>query len=195
MVDSNTNICIEGFPRSANSFMVNAFKLWNPGKQIAHHLHVSMQVHNSLQYNIPCIVLVRHPLDAISSLLIVDKSLSLRLAIQSYVSFYSNIEEVKNKVVVAEFSKVISEPGKIIESVNQLYQSNFFADTINDDHRKEIFLALEKVHKQNKQPKHLIAIPTKEKDILKQEVKKDILSHPIYAKAVELYKSFQSVSI
>lgn len=44
MVDADTEICIEGFPRSVNTSALHAFQLWNPASRAAHHLHVPMQV-------------------------------------------------------------------------------------------------------------------------------------------------------
>jgi len=48
LVNANTDIVIEGTPRSANSFAFQAFKkAQDYDVNIAHHLHVSCQVRNS----------------------------------------------------------------------------------------------------------------------------------------------------
>jgi len=56
IISIDKDLCIEGFPRSANSFFVNIFCHFNPHKKIAHHIHVPVQVLKSVEYNIPCIV-------------------------------------------------------------------------------------------------------------------------------------------
>ena len=71
--NKDTQICIEGFPRSGNTYSVSAFKLANKGIKISHHLHVPAQVLLAVQYQIPTIVVIRNPLDAVTSLLILKK--------------------------------------------------------------------------------------------------------------------------
>ena len=55
MVRRGTEICIEGFPRSGNTFAVYAFELWNPGSQVAHHLHAPGQFVRALRLSVPCV--------------------------------------------------------------------------------------------------------------------------------------------
>mgnify|MGYP007017151076 CR=1 FL=1 len=58
MVTRNTRITIEGYPRSANTYAVYAFKHVNAIKwnEIAHHLHVQAQIIRSIKYKIPVIL-------------------------------------------------------------------------------------------------------------------------------------------
>lgn len=51
-------------------------------------IYVPSQIKASMRRKIPTVVLLRHPLDAIKSVMIIDKSPSIRLAIWSYVSIY-----------------------------------------------------------------------------------------------------------
>ena len=64
----DTDIVIEGFPRSANTFAVTAFELAQERPvTVAHHLHAAAHVVRAAQAGVPVIVLVRAPEDAIAS--------------------------------------------------------------------------------------------------------------------------------
>ena len=68
IVTPETDIVIEGFPRSANSFSVKAFKHANGDEyKIATHLHAYPQVIMGVRYKVPTLVLVREPFACIAS--------------------------------------------------------------------------------------------------------------------------------
>ena len=91
-VNRNTQLVIEGFPRSANTFAVGAFRKTQPIKlQIAHHMHVPAQILRAVHWKIPTIVLIRNPKDAVVSLVMYDRQISINQALQCYVSFYKAI--------------------------------------------------------------------------------------------------------
>lgn len=69
LVKTNTDICIEGFPRSGNSFFFKLFKKANPEATIAHHIHSPIQLIRAVNLGIPAVALVRKPKDAIASAL------------------------------------------------------------------------------------------------------------------------------
>src|SRR4051794_35640317 len=63
--DRTTDIVIEGFPRSGNTFAVVAFRLaQSRAMQVAHHLHIPAQLLWADRVGMPSMVLVRNPVDA-----------------------------------------------------------------------------------------------------------------------------------
>jgi hypothetical protein len=67
-VTKNTDIVIDGYPRSANSFAVGAFRhAQSTPVKIGYHLHVPAQIVRSCELCIPTILLIRHPVDTIVS--------------------------------------------------------------------------------------------------------------------------------
>ena len=57
-----TQLVIEGYPRSANTYAVVAFAAVQPERpRIAHHLHVAAQVLAAVDRDIPTMVLIRRP--------------------------------------------------------------------------------------------------------------------------------------
>ena len=60
---SETDIVIEGFPRSANTFAVAAFQYAQRRPlTIARHTHAPAQIMLASRANIPCLVLIKFPL-------------------------------------------------------------------------------------------------------------------------------------
>lgn len=145
VVAPSTDIVIEGFPRCANSFAVRAFRMNNdtdPDRplRIATHMHSPAQVLLAVRWNIPALVLIRHPDDAVVSFPslavqlnkhgLADASESFMAAqisywTQRYTQFYSRLLPVREKIVVADFSKTTSDFGAVVESVNQNFQKTF----------------------------------------------------------------------
>jgi hypothetical protein len=125
-VSRTTEIVIEGYPRSGNTFAVVAFRLAQ-GRQIeiAHHLHAAAQIKRAARLDVPAIVLVREPSEAVLSVLVRDPHASVRWALRSYIRFYSAVVPYLEKKVVAPFPTVTSDLASIIRMVNTRYGTAF----------------------------------------------------------------------
>lgn len=89
IVGPTTEVCVEGYPRSANTFTHEALTSANPGLEIAHHVHQPAQVMRAARFGIPCVVLVRDPAPAIASLYVFNRGQSsMRRLIADYAAFY-----------------------------------------------------------------------------------------------------------
>lgn len=137
LVSESTDICIDGFPRSANSFAVGAFSSANPDVDIAHHTHVPAQILRACEYEIPTVVLARHPIDAIVSgrglelqiAAINDRKAPLRISfserLKAWVAFYECVLPYRERVIIAPFDTVIHDFGCVIDAVNRRYGVDF----------------------------------------------------------------------
>ncbi len=68
LVNRDTELVIEGFPRSGNSFAVIAMMLAQKNPlRIAHHFHVPAQIIYACRHKIPVLVILRKASDAIIS--------------------------------------------------------------------------------------------------------------------------------
>jgi hypothetical protein len=119
-------LVMEGFPRSANTFAVVAFRqAQERDVPMAHHLHIEAQILEGVRLGKPVIVLIRKPADAVKSLIIRHPSTDVESAFKRYISFYKNVEKVIDKVVLADFDVVTSDLGAAILELNQKYKTNF----------------------------------------------------------------------
>jgi hypothetical protein len=131
-VSRTTEIVIEGYPRSGNTFTVVAFREAQGREiKIAHHLHAAAQIKRAARLGVPAIVLVREPSEAVLSVMVRDPDASMRFALRSYIRFYSAIVPYLDKTVVAPFAMATSDLTSIIRTVNTRYGTDFkeFAPT------------------------------------------------------------------
>jgi hypothetical protein len=125
-VSRTTEIVIEGYPRSGNTFAVVAFRLAQGREiEIAHHLHAAAQIKRAARLDVPAIVLIREPSEAILSLVVRDPHASMRWAFRSYIRFYSTVVPYLENTVVAPFATVTSDLASIIRMVNTRYGTAF----------------------------------------------------------------------
>jgi hypothetical protein len=69
-----TQVCIGGYPRSANSTSKRLFRIANPDCEMAHHNHTTSTGKMAVRGNVPTIILLRDPVDATCSALISTKT-------------------------------------------------------------------------------------------------------------------------
>jgi hypothetical protein len=195
-VSEQTKISIEGFPRSANSYAVVAFKLDNQKVKVGHHLHVPAQIICAAQMKIPNVVVLRSPKDAVSSFLVFQSSLNATLYLKSYIQFHKVVASLADQLIIASFETVTSDFNKIIEAVNQKYQKNYNLIGNIQTRQDEIFTKLKKVNDQffaGQSQKNMF--PDEERKKLKKRVKDSVLASPVLAEANAIYNILKAQSI
>jgi hypothetical protein len=125
-IEPSTEVVIEGFPRTANTFSVFAFQLAQERPvRVAHHLHAPIQVAAGIRMKIPVIVLVRAPADAVLSLVLRNPYISIGRALRDYATFYERVLSIGSGYVVAPFEEVTADFGGVISRVNERYGTDF----------------------------------------------------------------------
>jgi hypothetical protein len=126
VISDDTEIVIEGFPRSANSFAVAAFRMAQEREiNIAHHTHAPAQILIAARRNIPALVLIRDPADACVGLAAMNPKVSLIAALRGYVRFYEPLIPLRSSVVVATFQEATTDLGEVISRINVRYGTHF----------------------------------------------------------------------
>lgn len=147
---SSTEITMDGFQRSGNSFATYQFINENKDLNIAHHRHINTQIIFSAENNIPTIVFIRDPIDTIISAFFVQESaISFEIIIKSWINFYEPIMRYKNKIVVSNFDSTINNFDKIINQLNIKYDSKFVAPKTNNQTYKNYNKHIEKLQLKN----------------------------------------------
>jgi hypothetical protein len=172
----DTEIVICGFPRSGNTFAVTAFRLAQKREvKIAHHLHASAQVIYGAKRKIPCIVLVRDPVDAVISFIIRHPQITAKQALREYKRFYSHIFRFHNWFITALFEEVTRDFGRIIEKTNAKYSTCFEPFCHTEENVRECFRLIEEGNKRNFAAQRIIeskvARPSAERLLLKEEMR------------------------
>jgi hypothetical protein len=130
-VKADTDLVIEGFPRSANTSTVLAFQFAQPQSiKIAYHYHVPAQIIRAVKLGLPTLVLIRNPVDAIVSLqhqkiLMHHWNLSVQRSLQYYIYFYESIVGLKHAYIVGEFQDITTSLNPTIARLNSKFNTNF----------------------------------------------------------------------
>jgi hypothetical protein len=147
-VSKATQLVIEGFPRSGNTFAVVAFRqAQQESISIASHLHAPAQVIRAARWEIPTLVLIRNPVDAVLSLVIRHPHISTTWALKSYISFYETITSYRHAYVIGPFDEVIEDYGAVIERVNARFSTRFSPFDHTEDNVGEIFARIESLNR------------------------------------------------
>jgi hypothetical protein len=125
MVAATTQLVIEGFPRSANTYALAAFRCANgPDVEVADHLHAGRSVRAAVDRGLPCIVLARDPVDACTSM-IQRQPVRARTALAAYLRFYAQVTPVLDNVVVSDFATTTGDFGAVISEVNRRFGTSY----------------------------------------------------------------------
>jgi hypothetical protein len=122
----DTAIVIEGFLRSGNTFSVAAFAVANgDGLHVGRHLHGAPHVLRAVRLGLPTVVLVRAPVDAVSSYLVRRPTLTVDDAAREYLDFYRTAWKARHGFVVAPFDQVVGDFGAVLQAVNDRFGTAF----------------------------------------------------------------------
>jgi hypothetical protein len=122
----DTDLVIEGFPRSANTFAVTAFQLAQTRPvHVAHHLHSSGHVIAASSRGVPTLLIVRTPRDAVVSSVLRKPALDLAAVARRYATFHEPLTPLVGRIEVAGFEQVTSSFGAVIDRLNRRYGTGF----------------------------------------------------------------------
>lgn len=174
-VRAGDDVVIEGFPRSANTYATEAFlRLQNKEIRIGNHFHSPAQFLLASKFNVPAMLVLRCPEDAILSLLIFyPKASALELA-NRYISFHKPLLTIKSDFVVAPFEEVTQSFSRSISRLNIRFGTKFVDADIDDDLRKDV---IERINKkqakidrfEKKDSNNLTTLPSELKERLKEQ--------------------------
>jgi hypothetical protein len=181
-VTPSTDIVIEGYPRSANTFLYRAIRaVTDDSLRIGHHVHRKQQVTMALRYNIPCFVLFRHPLDAVASYLVREPGATARSCLERYVFFAENAlaRTDHHKLFILIFEDVIADPVGTVEAIlAQVGQPREVAEAL-------IAIAT----RDERVDRARASLPTPEKEALKLKHLSDIQALSNYETALKLFET------
>jgi len=122
IVGRKTELVVEGFPRSVNTF-VRAVLLASPGgpRRIASHTHLPAQVFRALKFGVPVLILIRRPEEAAASLVLRNRGLSIPVWLRAYCTFYAAVSPLSRSIVVATFEQATGDLPAVIDRVNDKF--------------------------------------------------------------------------
>lgn len=176
-VDDDTDLVIEGFPRSANTYAVAAFRCANGSDPVvADHLHSSASVREGVRRGLPVLVLIRDPVAACASL-IQRQAVRPATALTAYIRFHRGIEPVLDRVVVSGFETTTTSFGTAIEALNRRFGTAYrvYEPTPeNEAWCRDFVLAADRADQGAVRP-HTVALPHAERRAGRREVVNAVL--------------------
>ncbi len=147
VVGPGTDIVIEGFQRSGNTFAVVAFRSAQPRPvRVAHHLHAAAQIKQGVRLGIPVLLLIRDPDDCAVSHLIRNPHVGPRSIFESWVRFHRQLHALRSRVVTAPFEEVTTNLGAVIDRVNERYGASFARFEHTPENVEAVFRSIERGH-------------------------------------------------
>jgi hypothetical protein len=197
-VHAQTEIVIEGYPRSSNSFADAAFRVAQLPEQVqqAHHVHAPAQIIRGVKRGLPCVVLIRPPEDAVVSSAIYDPENPLRHHLRAYNRFYRSLLPHQDKFVTGLFDEVTSDFGRVIRRVNDRFGTAFAGFTHTEQGEQEVLDILRKegLRMEGEKFEARAAMPVETRKA-EQERLKEALSLPEYGplldEARDLYRTYE----
>jgi hypothetical protein len=144
VVEGDTEIVIEGFPRTGSSFAVAALRrAQGRPMKVAHHVHAPAQLMMAARWEIPAMVLIRAPEDTILSMVIRNPGVAIRDAIKGYERFYRPLLPIRDSFLIVTFEEVTSNFGKVIGRINERFGTDFIPFVHSEENAASILAEIE----------------------------------------------------
>jgi hypothetical protein len=146
-----TQLVIEGFPRSGNTFAFFAVKhaerLAGREVAVASHVHTPSQVRLAVGERFPTLVVIRRPVDVVTSLLIAAPHVSVTSALREYIHHHRILLPLRDRYVTGTFDQVTTDFGEVTERINARFGTAFARFEPTEEHTQAVFDAIEENHR------------------------------------------------
>jgi hypothetical protein len=130
VVKASTQLVIEGAARTATTFAYyGMLSSQSRSLSIAYHIHLPGQVFRALKLNIPVLVTMRNPRDAVASAIVREPYMPTKAYLERYFHFYQTLKPHIDQFLVADFDEVVNNFPTIIDRLNCRYGLDFCAPT------------------------------------------------------------------
>lgn len=145
-VTSATDLVIEGFPRSGNTFCAESFRLISDEHfGVASHVHHVAQVKEAVRREVPTIIVVREPVACLASYLLAGPHATVRGVLKEYIAYHKSLSQVISSCMVVDFSDLTSDIDSVIDRANRLFGFGltYFSESASTD---EVFDVIDSDH-------------------------------------------------
>jgi hypothetical protein len=121
-ITEQTDLVVEGFPRSGNTFTV--FALQDAAQQrlrIASHVHHPSQVVLAVARGVPTVLVVREPVSALASYLAYGQHGRPHTVLKEYASYLRELIPYVDQIMVCTFPEIVSDLSAIIDRINERF--------------------------------------------------------------------------
>jgi hypothetical protein len=125
----DTDVFIDGYARSGNTFIIHLVRSLLPELNSVHHLHAVAPIKIALLLNLPAFILIRDPMNCISSKYLkhfamrgievntpIDEHL-LNQFISDYLTYYRFVKKNQDRLIILNFDQLIESPKIIVGKI------------------------------------------------------------------------------
>lgn len=146
VVRARSDLVLEGFPRSANSFLRESLLAVGPDLEIASHVHQAPHVRRGVELGVPVVVVVREPLPAVASMLLREPERRAEDLLRWYVRFHAGVWPVVERVSLVGFRAATARLPDVMAGIG--HQVGRTLAPAGDDHDARVFARLEQVDRE-----------------------------------------------
>lgn len=119
-----TELVMDGFPRSANSYAMFAFHVaQGTTRTLAGHTHSARIYRIAERLGLPSVVIVREPQGVVNSVMHFYPKVAPRSVLLAYRRFHGSVASMN--VLPVRFESVVSDFGQVIASINNVFGTSF----------------------------------------------------------------------
>lgn len=146
VVGPDTDLVVEGFPRSANTFVVAALRLSAEAPlRMAHHVHGPAQLFEAVKRGVPAMLLVRHPEEVVASLCVRYPFLPFSVGLRGYVRFHRLLLPIRAKVEIVPFGEATEALARSVDRLNHRFGTSFPVPPTDGDFRQRVFAVVDRM--------------------------------------------------
>jgi hypothetical protein len=174
-----TELVVEGFPRSGNTFTV--FALQNAARnqlRLCSHVHHPSQVKLAVERGLPTVLVVREPIATLSSYLTYGQHGRPGDVLKEYYSYHRELIPYADRVLIVDFDEITSNMPAIVDRINLRFSmdiSPFDQSPENIDH---VFAEIARQHQlvhPDLEPDHVAPRPTSARRELGERYRGELL--------------------
>lgn len=182
---------VTGYPRCANTFAMRLLRHSFPKLVLSTHIHAIASLKMALNNNIPTVVLVREPVQAVASLVLKgvlpkDDPETVTAYLQDYINYYGFVAKHGTAFKCLDFRELTVAPYSLIEAVAP-YVESCITEAGFRECLSEVLSEMKTA--ETKRSDSVSQLPNKEKENLKKSYCDAVREHPLFVEAIRIYQS------
>lgn len=136
VVRRETELLIEGFPRSGNTWAEALIRQCSPREiMLAHHSHAVAHVRYAVTLGVPTVILYRNPDDAVRSYLtLFNNHIDARDAYLDYVAFYEAVLPLSGRgALFVSFEELTRETVEVVDMLNDAFSLDLDSAVVREE--------------------------------------------------------------
>jgi hypothetical protein len=146
LIARDTELVLEGYFRTGNTFSALAFFLAQPTPTpVANHTHAIATLLVAAQRSLPTLVLLRRPADTVVSAVLKTPGTKLSQHLKWYIRYYETVHRYQEHFYVALFDELTTDLGEVIRNVNRRFGTTFVPFDHTQENAAKVFHWIEEI--------------------------------------------------